>query len=252
MQRTTLNRAQLEAPAAGDTLTCFGPGFERTAAHTRTPRISGGRMLFFDEVTHLERDGGLGAGAICARSTPSALMIGSSMALQKRSVHAGHAHVRGLPADHGGLLDLLGYTIDNDGWHFEPVPEVAYQLICRGQVRPTAKLLEYEVFVDEIEDGPYPTIWADILCTIDGLKAFHCRRMGLRLVPGWPMDSRPELLADHVETKPVANADGFDFDYHSLMACAWGKPSAAFGEMYQIFDDTRRVAATGPPSLQDR
>ena len=29
---------------------------------------------------------------------------------------------------------------------------------------------------------------------MDGVKAFHCRRMGLRLTPDWPLTRRPELL----------------------------------------------------------
>ena len=34
----------------------------------------------------------------------------------------------------------------------------------------------------------------------------------------------------------------------SILACAWGKPSDAFGKMYTPFDTTRRVARLpGPP-----
>ena len=42
--------------------------------------------------------------------------------------------------------------------------------------------------------------------------------------------------------------DGFAFDYNSLLACAWGAPSAAFGPMYARFDGARRAARLlGPP-----
>src|SRR5690606_3152692 len=57
-KRTSLDRAELEALAAGQIWQTFGPGFERAAGHTRTPAMSGGDMLFIDEVTHLEPDGG--------------------------------------------------------------------------------------------------------------------------------------------------------------------------------------------------
>ena len=30
-------------------------------------------------------------------------------------------------------VTALGYTLDRDGWRFEPVPDVPYQLRCRGQ-----------------------------------------------------------------------------------------------------------------------
>jgi 3-hydroxymyristoyl/3-hydroxydecanoyl-(acyl carrier protein) dehydratase len=50
------------------------------------------------------------------------------------------------------------------------------------------------------------------------------------------------------EAAPTAEVDGFRFDHASLLACAWGRPSAAFGPMYQRFDGTRRVARLpGPP-----
>ena len=248
-QRSAFDRAALEAFAAGRPLECFGAGFEYGATHTRSPRIPGGRMLLLDEVTHFEADGGpWGRGYLRAVDAiepddwffdghfkndscmPGTLMFEGC--LQAMAIH----------------MAGLGYTLNNDGWRFEPVPGETYSLRCRGQVDRESSLLEYEVFVEEVIDGPYPTIYADLLCTVDGLKAFHCRRMGLRLVPGWPMDSRPDLLAGYVEPKPVASKGGFHFDYASLMACAWDRPSHAFGKEYAVFDDTRRVARLpGPP-----
>ncbi len=87
-------------------------------------------------------------------------------------------------------LTGLGFTLERDGWRFEPVPEETYQLRCRGQVLPSSKLLTYEIFVDEVVGGPLPTLYADVLCTVDGLKAFHCRRLGVRLVPDWPLEEQ--------------------------------------------------------------
>jgi 3-hydroxymyristoyl/3-hydroxydecanoyl-(acyl carrier protein) dehydratase/1-acyl-sn-glycerol-3-phosphate acyltransferase len=90
-------------------------------------------------------------------------------------------------------------------------------------------------------------VWADFLCTIDGLKAFHARRVGLRLRPDWPITSKAELQ-DLQDPVPVAVVDGFPFGYASLMACAWGKPSDAFGPMYTPFDQGRHCARLpGPP-----
>ena len=56
--RTSLQRADLEAIAAGEVFHTFGSGFERAASHTRPPVISGGDMLFVDEVTQLDFTGG--------------------------------------------------------------------------------------------------------------------------------------------------------------------------------------------------
>ncbi|MEM1349742.1 MAG: polyketide synthase dehydratase domain-containing protein, partial [Myxococcota bacterium] len=59
-----------------------------------------------------------------------------------------------------------------------------------------------------------------------------------------------ELLDGYVEPKPVATAPehgGFSFDYASLLACAWGKPSTAFGPVYERFDGANRVARLPNP-----
>ena len=82
-------------------------------------------------------------------------------------------------------MAVLGYTLEKDGWRFEPIPDEKYQLLCRGQVMPSSKELTYEIFIEEVHDGPIPMLYADLLCTVDGLGAFHARRMGLRMVPDW-------------------------------------------------------------------
>jgi 3-hydroxymyristoyl/3-hydroxydecanoyl-(acyl carrier protein) dehydratase len=51
-----------------------------------------------------------------------------------------------------------------------------------------------------------------------------------------------------VEPAPIATVVGFAYDYASLLACAWGPPSKAFGPMYLPFDGPRRAARLpGPP-----
>ncbi|NTU84598.1 MAG: beta keto-acyl synthase, partial [Chloroflexales bacterium] len=144
--------------------------------------------------------------------------------------------------------DATQAALERDGWRFQPEPELPYQLQCRGQVTPASRLLVTEVFVEEVVAGPVPTLYADLLCTVDGLKAFHCRRMGLRLVPGWPLDSKRELLDGVVEPRPAASEGALRFDGRSLLACAWGRPSEAFGPAYRAFDGVRRLARLpGPP-----
>jgi 3-hydroxymyristoyl/3-hydroxydecanoyl-(acyl carrier protein) dehydratase/1-acyl-sn-glycerol-3-phosphate acyltransferase len=149
-------------------------------------------------------------------------------------------------------MAALGVTVRRDGWRFQPVKDEPFELRCRGQVLPTNKKIVYEVFVEEFVAGPVPTLYADLLCTFDGLKGFHARRVGLQLVPAWPLerpkDPRWSELLKHVDTEPCAEQDGFVFDYQSLLACAWGKPSLAFGPMYQRYDSPQRVARLpGPP-----
>ncbi|MEE6139283.1 beta-ketoacyl synthase N-terminal-like domain-containing protein [Mycobacterium sp. 050128] len=247
--RTSLSRADLEAMAGGEIWRTFGQGFERAASHTRTPSIGGGEMLFVDEVIQLDLSGGpweRGYLRAVAHIDP------------EKWYFAGH--FKNDPCMPGTLMfeatmqtmaiymTALGMTLECDGWRFEPVPFETYKLSCRGQVTPQSRELVYEVFVREVLAGPEPTLFADLLCTVDGLPAFHCRRMGLKLSPGWPMDLGAKELVGYVEPEPVAEVDGFRFDYQAMLASAIAKPSLAFGPLFEKFDSHRKVARLpGPP-----
>lgn len=251
--RRSFTRAQIEAFAEGRPWDCFGEGFEFSQTHSHTPTIQGGRMLFLEEVTRFDPQGGpWGRGYLHAR-TPV-----------KPDDWYFDGHFKNDPCMPGTLmfegcfqalslyLSALGYTLRRDGWRFQPVPGEPIEMRCRGQVTPTSKELTYEVFVEEIIAGPVPTIYADLLCTVDGLKAFHAKRVGLQLVPDWPLETWTELLEGYVEPKPVASfqteeGETFAFDYKSLLACAWGRPSDAFGPMYRPFDSTRTAPRLPSP-----
>ncbi|WP_437279842.1 beta-ketoacyl synthase N-terminal-like domain-containing protein [Sorangium sp. So ce375] len=269
-RKSAFERADLLAFAAGDGAAVFGPGFERLSTHVRTPRISAPPMLFFERVDAFDPAGGPWKRGYLRATLP----------ITKDGWYF-EGHFKDDPCMPGTLMfegclqalafymAAMGFTVDADGFRFEPVPEIPYLLRCRGQVVPTSRVLTYEVFVEEVHDGPCPTVFADFLCTVDGLKAFHARRVGLRLSPDWPLTSAPELLDGHVEPVPVArvpwsetgapppdgavaagraDAGGFPFDYRSLLSCAWGRPSDAFGPLYRRFDGGQHVARLpGPP-----
>ena len=134
-------------------------------------------------------------------------------------------------------MAAYGFTIERDGWRFEPVPDEMARFVCRGQVTPDADHhLDYEVFIEEIVDGPIPTIYAALLCRSDGFKVFGCRRFGMRLVPDWPMPpGAPGPVRILEGTNDVRG------DYGALLACGRGMPSDAFGSLYAPFDGTRRA-----------
>ncbi|GAB4110172.1 MAG: hypothetical protein OHK0013_46010 [Sandaracinaceae bacterium] len=268
--KRSFTRADLEAFAAGRVVDCFGPAFTPTLAHVRTPRIAGGRMLFLHRVDAFEPQGGpWKRGYLKATQDiheddwffPGHFLNDPCM--------PGTLMFEGCLQAMAFYLAAMGFTLARDGWRFEPIPGETYKLLCRGQVTPRSKVLTYEVFVEEVVAGPVPMLYADLLCVVDGLGAFHARRMGLRLVPGWPLEERARLIAADAPppppgeepaslpqcdpTKKVALAPngpskGFPFDYASLVACAWGRPSKAFGPIYERFDSPRKVARLpGPP-----
>lgn len=246
--------AEIAAFAAGDLVRCFGAGFELTQSHTRTPTIQGGDMSFIDRIEGFDARGGpWGRGYLLARKTITPDLWFFDGHFKNDPCMPGTLMLEGCLQMMAFYIAALGYTVDRDGWRFEPVLDHSVNLRCRGQVLPDDEELLCEIFVEEVHDGPYPTVYADLLGTVNGLKAFHARRMGLRLVPDWPLSSRPDLpggpgSSAPAERGPVAVVDGFRFDYASLLACAWGKPSRAFGPMYAPFDDVRRVPRLpGPP-----
>jgi acyl transferase domain-containing protein/3-hydroxymyristoyl/3-hydroxydecanoyl-(acyl carrier protein) dehydratase/1-acyl-sn-glycerol-3-phosphate acyltransferase len=242
---------QVRAFSEGRVHECFGPGFELGQTHVRTPRIQGGRMLLLQQVTDFDPRGGpWGRGYLRVENQLSADDWYLKGHFHQDPCMPGTLMCEGCLQAMAFYLTALGYTLSRDGWRFDPVPDETYSLKCRGQVVPSSRVLSYEVFVEEVIAGPLPTLYADILGTVDGLKIFHGRRMGLRLVPDWPLTSRPELLASipDPEPGPVASVGGFRFGQASLLACAWGRPSEAFGETARIFDGTRRIARLpGPP-----
>lgn len=227
-QRTRFDRAALEAFANGDAYACFGAGFELARTHTRSPRVQSGDMLLLDRVNACEPRGGpWGRGYLKAELDidPSRWFFDGHF--KNDPCMPGTLMLEGCLQALAFHLAACGYTLEHDGARFEPVPELAYKLQCRGQVIPGSTLLVTEVFVEEIVAGPVPTIWADLLCTVDGLKAFHARRLALRLVPDFPA-----------------------LDSEGLLASALGRPSRAFGTMYERFDGTLRAPRLpAPPYL---
>ncbi len=249
-------RADLEAFAAGRPWECFGPGFLRTRTHTRTPRIQEGRMLFLDTVEVLDPEGGpWGRGYLKAVTPISPDDWYFAGHFKNDPCMPGTLMLEGCVQAMAFYLSALGFGVDKDGWRFQPIEHETYSLRCRGQVTPTSQELTYEIFVEELHDGPEPLIYADLLCTVDGLGAFHARRFGLKLTPSWPLSSQPELLAEGANDPRAAVATyrdtaPFRFDMPSLLACAWGPPSTAFGPMYERFDGVRRTPRLpGPPYL---
>jgi len=239
--------AQVAGFADGDVMAAFGPAFLRCASHTRTPRIANGRLRLFDRVDELDLQGGpWGRGYLRATMdvTPEAWFFPGHF--YNDPCMPGTLMFEGCLQTMAFYVAALGYTIDRDGWRFEPVPEQPYLLRCRGQVTPKSRTLVYEVFVSELHDGAEPMLVADLMCTVDGLRAFHCRRMALRLTPDAPL-SAYDLSQIAPDAEPVAEYDGFRYGQASLLACATGNPVAAFGPLYATLPPTRRVPRLPAP-----
>ncbi|MGQ4469582.1 beta-ketoacyl synthase N-terminal-like domain-containing protein [Streptomyces violaceoruber] len=268
-ERSHFGTDRVRALAQGSPAECFGQGWEATAAHVRTPLLDGERLRLLDEVTVFDPVGGpWGRGYLRAETAVSPDDWFFTGHFKNDPCMPGTLMLQGGLQAMAFYLTASGHTVDRDGWRFEPVDTQPSRTKCRGQATPESRRIVYELFVRGVSAGPVPTLHADVLGSVDGRKAFLGRGMALRLVPDWPLsqwrDSGPPAvqedgapvppprlggLSGHREKKAVVvAADGFRFDYASLLACAWGRPSEAFGTMYEPFDGTRRVARLpGPP-----
>jgi 3-hydroxymyristoyl/3-hydroxydecanoyl-(acyl carrier protein) dehydratase len=253
-ERSSFTAAQVTAFSEGRVVECFGHAFAAAQVHVRTPAIARGRMLLFDDVVEFAPRGGpWGRGYLRAEDHihPDEWFFAGHF--KNDPCMPGTMMLEGCLQTMAFYMAGLGYTLNRDGWRFEPAQEEMYKLICRGQVTPAANTVVYEVFVEEVVDGPIPTLYADLLCTVDGLAAFHCRRMGLRLVPAFPLESRSALLAEpdpRQDSSRSAQTLGHTYDAHSIAACAWGAPSTAFGDRFARFDGPQRCPRLpGPPYL---
>ncbi|MGE3671092.1 MAG: beta-ketoacyl synthase N-terminal-like domain-containing protein [Polyangiaceae bacterium] len=257
--RSSFDASEVRAFAEGRPWECFGPGFERAETHTLTPTIQRPPHLFLDSVPVFDPQGGpWGRGYLRAESpvTPDDWYFAGHF--KNDPCMPGTLMFEGCVQALSFYLAAMGYTLDRDAWRFQPVTDAPIDMRCRGQVTPTSGRLSYEVFVEELIAGPEPTIYADVLCSVDGHKAFHARRVGLKLVPDWPMSADSRLLDRFTEpafpgARPAASVrtekGDFTFDFRSLLACAWGRPSEAFGPMYARYDGPPDFAPMAVPRL---
>ena len=244
--KSSFSADEVIAFSEGRVSDCFGPGFEWTETHTRTPKIQAGKQLFIDEVTDFDPTGGpWGRGFMRCETavTPDDWFFEGHF--KNDPCMPGNFMVEACIEALSFYIAGLGYTTRRDGWRFQPLPEQPFELKCRGEINPQTTRVAYEVHVEEVWSEPKPTVICDVVGFVDGQAAFHAHRIGVELAPDWPLTSMLEIYQDVQEPVAVAtDREGFPFDWKAMISCAWGRPSEAFGSMYEMFDGTRR-----PPRL---
>lgn len=254
-RKRALSFEELSAFSRGDAFACFGDGFELAQTHVRTPRIAAGPLLLLDRVAELDLQGGpWGRGYLKAELDLSPDRWFFAGHFKDDPCMPGTIMFEGCLQTLAVLLGAAGPTLTRDGWRFEPGVDEVFKLRCRGQATPSSRHMVYEVFVRQLVDGPEPSITADILVTVDGLKSLHCEAVTLRLVCDAPISSRPDLLG--LTAKPsgadavggVGSVAPAVIGQRALLATGIGKPSEAFPGLYEPFDGGHRVPRLpGPP-----
>ena len=247
LPREAYSREDVIAFSEGRIKDAFGHTHLRALTHTMTARIAAGDMLLIDEVETIDVTGGpWGRGymrAVLDLHEDDWFFKGH---FKNDPCMPGTLMFEGCLQAMAFYLTACGFTLDKDAWRFEPVPEMTYKLRCRGQALPSSRKLVYEIFVAELHDGPEPTLIADLLCTVDGVKAFHAQRLGVRLAADVPL-SRDLPIETGMRSLAKAQPAGKAFDDVAILATAIGKASDAFGPSYVPFDGARRLSRLPSP-----
>ena len=265
--------AQLDALRAGDFAACFGDAFAHLPVkHPVTlPGGNAARMKLVHRIPHLDPTGG---------------RFGLGLVRGEADIHADDWFLtchfvddRVMP---GTLmfeccLHTLRVFLLRQGWiaeqgqvALEPVPGVASQLKCRGQVQGTTRVVTYEVSIKELGYGPEPYVIADALMYADGKPIVEITNMSLRYagVTRAQIEALWDAVGSGIRSAASAAASAASgvspvvvrgtekkpalYTYEQVLAYATGSPSEAFGAPYKIFDEGNtggRVIARlpGPP-----
>jgi len=259
---------RLDRLRAGDLAGCFGPLF--AGLNLTTPlTIPGGQMRLVHRVMELVPDGGrYGLGSIRAEAdiSPSDWFLTchfvDDRVMPGTLMYECCLHTLRI------FLLRMGWIAEADGAAWEPVPGVASQLSCRGQVLETTKIAAYEVSIRELGYRPEPYAVVDALMYADGRPIVEITNMSVRLSGtdreklsalwknvGAPL---PAPLCDITvqdqgrgKQRPYTGAGAGKpaiYTKEQILAYSNGKPSEGFGAPYRIFDSERKIARLpGPP-----
>jgi 3-hydroxymyristoyl/3-hydroxydecanoyl-(acyl carrier protein) dehydratase len=254
---TRLDASEVDALRRGDLATAFGAPFDRVVLDDPLT-LPGNRMSLIHRVTDLDPAGGpAGLGSIRAEADirpgdwfivchfiDDRVMPGTLM--YECCLHALRI-----------FMMRLGWVGKRGQAAFEPVPGIENRLKCRGQIVETSRTATYELTIKERGFKPEPYAIADAIIRVDGKAIVAVTDMALQLT-GASRDSLARLWSGfasitsgelRVPEEPTpAAAPAPLFDQAQILAFAVGKPSVAFGDRYQIFDQGRFIARLpGPP-----
>ena len=252
---------QLKALRAGDLAKAFGGKFAGLDVE-RPLTIPGGRMRLVHRVTELDPEGGrYGMGSISAEADihPDDWFI--TCHFVDDEVMPGTLMYECCMHTLRIFLLRMGWVAEEDAATWQPILEVKSRLRCRGQVLASTRLVTYEISVRELGYGPEPYAIVDALMYSDGKPIVDLRDMSVRLTGAsreglesmWARRrAAPASVPGPADTPTTgAGAKTAPYDKASILAFSGGKPSAAYGDPYGVFDEgPRRIARLPRPPYQ--
>lgn len=240
---------QVEALRQGDYVAAFGRGFEGLGLADPLA-LPGGRMSLLHRVPLLDPTGG---------------RFGLGLIRGELDIHPGDwfltCHFIDDQVMPGTLmyecclhtlrvfLLRMGWVGEAAGVAYEPIPEVASRLRCRGQVVASTGKAVFEVVIKELGYGPEPFAIADALMFADGKPIVEVSDMTLKMT-GLDRAAIESIWA----SRPSSKSGPLVFTKEQVLAFSTGNPSDAFGERYRPYDSDRFIARLPAPpfSFLDR
>jgi 3-hydroxymyristoyl/3-hydroxydecanoyl-(acyl carrier protein) dehydratase len=246
MVEESYDAVRLNRLRTGDLAGCFGPLFAGIGPAAPLT-IPGERMRLVHRVTELvPRGGRYGLGFIRAEAdiAPSDWFL---------TCHFVDDRVMPGTLMYECCLHTLRIFLLRMGWVapaecsvWEPVPEVASALRCRGQVLETTRIASYEVNIRELGYRPEPYAVVDALMFADGRPIVEITNMSVQLT-GTTQEKLAALWRDATDAGNLGKKPAI-YTKEQILAYSNGKPSEAFGAPYLPFDAGRVIARLpGPP-----
>ena len=241
--KISLTDSRLSSLRAGDLAGAFGRSFQVPFVPETLPP---GKMKLVDRILELDPKGG---------------RFGLGLAVGEMDIHPDDWHLVCHFKDDNVMPGTLMYEcclhtlrvyLMRMGWvgekgrlHHEPVPGIASQLKCRGQVLASTKKARYELHIKELGYQPdgTPFCVADAFMYSDDKNIVQITDMTVRLTG----TTRREV--ESLWSRPAAAAKKTVlYGPKEIMAYSNGKPSEGFGDKYLPFDKDRVLARLpGPP-----
>ncbi|MCM0081525.1 type I polyketide synthase [Geomonas sp. Red32] len=267
MEKASYTGEQLDCLRQGDLAGCFGQLFQGLSL-TRPLTIPGGRMRLVHRVIELVPKGGhyqLGFIRAEADIRPDDWFITCHFVDDK--VMPGTLMYECCMHTLRIFLLRMGWITEGDEAAWQPVPGVASQLCCRGQVLENTKVVTYEVTVRELGYRPEPYAIVDALMYADGKPIVEITNMSARLTGTdrdkltrlWaekqgtaagsvPQAGFPHPLAPSLQGRGDVTRKPAVYTKEQILAYSNGNPSEGFGDKYKVFDRERKIARLpGPP-----
>ncbi len=250
--KVRLSDGQLSDLRSGNLAAAFGDAFKAVPFVPET--LPPGKMKLVDRILELDPKGG---------------RYGLGRAVGEMDIHPDDWHLVCHFIDDNVMPGTLMYEcclhtlrvhLMRMGWvgekgqvHHEPVPGVASQLKCRGQVLASTKKARYELHIKELGYQPdgTPFCIADAFMFSDDKNIVQITDMSVRLTGVSRRDLESVWSGSKVSVHPPQSRyirSPSLYGPEKILAYSNGKPSEAFGDKYLPFDTDRIIARLpGPP-----